>query len=219
DASAGDFLRDVVGGVFAMSWFSPSAKKLRDGGRRAARWLAAVLMSITIVPLVAALSDEAIARHQFPTLSDFETPLETSRWDGNARFSVDRSFARRGKGSLRVEMVPARYSGIFLVYFPGDWRGYRLLAMDVLNPSQEEIVVTCRIHDKLHEEGEQRHEDRFNRTFRLPPGWSDIRIDLGELTRAPAGREMDLGRIRAVGLFAADLQQDRTMYLDSVRLE
>jgi hypothetical protein len=165
------------------------------------------------------LSDETIARYQFPTLSDFETPLETTRWDGDARFSASRSFARHGKASLRVEMGTAQYSGVSLVYFPVDWRGYRFLNMDVLNPSTEEIVVTFRIHDRLHEAGEQRYEDRFNRTFRLPPGWSNIRVDLGELARAPAGREMDLGRIRAVGLFATKLQRSRTIYLDSVRLE
>lgn len=219
DVSAGDVFRDIVGGVTTLSWFAPSAKKPGSGVRRAAGILTAILLIIAGVPLVAAFSDETIARFQFPTLSDFETPLETSRWDGDARFSVSRAVARRGKASLCVEMGTALYSGVSLVHFPGDWRGYRFLTMDVQNPSQEEIVITCRIHDRLHEAGEQRYEDRFNRAFRLPPGWSEIRIDLGEVARAPAGRGMDLGRIRAVMLFAKNLQQRRTIYLDSVRLE
>ena len=221
DVSAGDIFRDIVGAVTTLSWFAPSAKKLGSRVRRAARILTAVLLIFASVPLVAALSDETIARFQFPALSDFETPLETDRWEGigDARFSVSRSLARHGKASLQVEMGTSLYSGVFLVYFQRDWRGYRFLKMDVLNPSPEGIVVTCRIHDRLHEEGEQRYEDRFNRTFRLPPGWSDIRIDLGELARAPEGREMDLAGIRAVGLFATGLQRNRTIYLDSVRLE
>lgn len=219
DASAGDIFRDVVGGVITLSWFAPSAKKLRDGARWAARSLAAILMIITSVPLVAALGDETIARYQFPSLSGFETPLETNRWVGDARFSVSPTVARHGNASLRVELGTGLYSGVSLAYFPGDWRGYRFLNMDVLNPSPEEIVVTVRVHDRLHEGGEQRYEDRFNKTFRLKPGWSDIRIGLGELARAPAGREMDLARIRAVGLFATKLQYGRTIYLDSVRLE
>jgi hypothetical protein len=219
DVSAADFFRDVVGGLITLSWLAPSARKLRGGARWAARGLAAILLILASIPLATALSDEAIARHQFPTLSDFETPLETNRWEGDARYTVSRAVARRGKASLCVEMGTALYSGVSLVYFPGDWRGYRFLTMDVQNPSQEEIVVTCRVHDRLHEAGEQRHEDRFNRTFRLSPGWSEIRIDLGEVARAPAGREMDLGRIRAVMLFAKNLPQRRTIYLDSVRLE
>lgn len=219
DASAGDFFRDITGGMITLSWFGPSARNLRDAARWGARCLAAILMIVVSIPLAAAVSDETIARSQFPTLSDFETPLEANRWDGDARFSVSRSFARHGKASLRVEMDAALYPGVSLVYFPGDWRGYRFLSMEVLNPSPEGISLTCRIHDRLHEEGEQRYDDRFNRTFRLPTGWSNILIDLGEVARAPAGREMDLGRIRSVGLFATKLQHRRTIYLDSVRLE
>ena len=101
-----------------------------------------------------------------------------------------------GYHSSRVGMDTSLYSGITLVHFPRNWRGYRILVLEVFNPSPEGLEVTCRIHDRQHEEGEQRHEDRFNKNFHLRPGWNSIRIDLGEVTRAPVGRTMDLGEIR-----------------------
>lgn len=219
DASLDDILRDIVGGLLALSWIVPSVKNLPPGARRTARGLSASFLLIAFLPLATALGDEMAARSGFPVLSDFETPLERSRWEGGARFEVDSTVARHGKASLRVEMDTSLYSGVSLAYFPGDWRGYRYLAIEVLNPSPDLLEITCRIHDRRHEEGDRRYQDRFNRFYRLPPGWNELRIDLGDVARTPAGRTMDLGEIRSVGLFAMKLPKPRTMYLDSVRLE
>ena len=219
DASLDDFLRDVVGGLLALSWIVPSVKTISRGVRRTARVLSALFLLVACLPLAAALGDEAIARARFPVLSDFETPFELSRWEGDARFSVDSATARHGKASLRVDMDTSLYSGVFLSYFPGNWKGYRFLVLDVLNPSPEVLEITIRIHDRRHEEGEQRYQDRSNTSHRLPAGWNEIRIGLGDVSRAPEGRTMDLGEIRGVGLFAVKLPRPRTIYLDHVRLE
>ena len=219
NASIWDLLRDMVGGAIALSWFSPSSKALPVQVRRAARTVAATLLLITCIPFATAVTDEEIARLQFPVLSDFETPFETSRWDGSARFSVDYSAARHGKASLRVEMDTSLYSGIALVHFPRDWRGYRTLSLEALNPSPQEIDIICRIHDLRHEEGVQRYEDRYNKTLHLRSGWNHFRINLEEVARAPAGRTLDLGTIRVVGIFATRLPTPRTIFLDHIRLE
>ena len=219
DASHWDLLRDVVGGVTALSWFSPASKVLPERLRLAARTIAATLLLVASLPLVAALSEEGIARFQFPVLSDFETPFETCRWEGGARFSLDRSVARHGKASMRVGLDTSLYSGVALVYFPRNWRGFRFLKMDVLNPSPEGVDITCRIHDQRHDEGDQRYEDRYNKVFHLRSGWNEIRVDLGEVAGAPAGRSLDLGTISAVGIFATRLPTPRTIFLDHMRLE
>ena len=219
DASLDDFLRDVVGGLLALSWFVPSLKALPREARRTARAMSALFLLFACLPLATALGDEALARTRFPVLSDFETPFERSRWEGSALFTVDSSMALSGKASLRVDMDTSLYSGVALVYFPKNWKGYRFLVLDVYNPSPDVLEITCRIHDRRHEEGEQRYQDRFNRFFRLPPGWNEIRIDLDDVAKSTAGRTMDLGEIRGVGLFAMKLSSPRTMYLDHVRLE
>lgn len=219
DASTGDLLRDMLGGVVTLSWLSPSSKVLPERLRRTSRTVAATLLVVACLPLSTSLSDEVIARFQFPVLSDFESPFEAGRWDGGARISVDRSVARHGKASLRVELDTSIYSGVALVYFPRNWRGFRFLKMDVLNPSPEGIDIVCRIHDLRHEEGEQRYEDRYNKGFHLRSGWNEIRVDLGAVARAPVGRTLDLGSICGVGIFTARLPAPRTIFLDHIRLE
>jgi hypothetical protein len=205
--------------VIALSWFSLPSKVLPEQLRRVAGTVATTLLLVACLPLTVALIDEEIARIQFPVLSDFETPFETNRWEGDARFSMDRSVARHGKASLRVDMDTSLYSGVALVHFPRNWSGFRILKMDALNPSPEGIDITCRIHDQRHEEGEQRYEDRYNKVFHLRAGWTEIRVDLGEAARAPVGRTMDLGKIRAVGIFASRLTTPRIIFLDHMRLE
>ena len=219
DASLGDLLRDVVGGVLALSWFVPAERALSRGTARLARGLSVFFLIVASLPLAIAITDEGIARAQFPLLADFETPFEQLRWEGNAHVSVDRSVSRHGNASLRVEMDTSLYSGIALVYFPRKWETYRVLRLEVFNPGAKGIEVTCRIHDRRHEEGEQAYGDRFNQGFLLRQGWNELRIDLGKVARAPFGRMMDLGQIRAVGLFATKLSAPRTVFVDYVRLE
>jgi hypothetical protein len=181
--------------------------------------LLASIVLIVFLPLGIALVDEGIARAQFPLLSDFETPFEKNRWEGDALFLIDPSIAYHGKASLRMNMDISMYSGISLVYFPRNWKGFRFFRLEVFNPSPEGIQITCRIHDRRHEEGEQLFEDRFNKGFLIHPGWNDLRIDLNEVATAPMGRMMDLGEIRAVGFFASRLPAPRIIFLDYVRLE
>jgi VanZ family protein len=218
NAGLGDLLRDMAGGVIALSWFAPATNALPRRTRRPTRGLGLICLLVAGLPLATALSDEGIARLQFPALSGFETPFEKSRWEGNARLSVDRAVARHGKASLRVDMDTSPYPGASLVYFPRDWRRYRFLVIEVMNPSPEAIDVTCRIHDRRHEWGRS-YKDRFNKVFRLRQGWNTLAIDLEEVARAPEGRTMDLGEIRQVGLFAARLPAPRTVFVDHVRLE
>ncbi len=220
DASIGDLLRDVLGGLLALAWFIPPTEHLPSAVRRTAKGLSISLLLIALVPLAAAVSDEVAARVQFPLLSDFETPFEKDRWEEQGgRFSVDRSVARHGNASLRLDLGTSLYSGISLVHFPGKWAGYRSLRLSVFNPEPREVAITVRIHDRLHEEGEMRYEDRFQQEFAVRAGWNDLRIDLGEVARAPDGRRMDLDAIRGVGLFATRLPAPRTLFLDFVRLE
>lgn len=219
DASLGDLLRDMGGGVVTLSWFAPSGKILSRKMRCAVRVLSASFLLVACLPLAVAMIDEGIALAQFPLLSDFETPFEKDRWVGGARTTVDHSVPGHGKASLRVDLNTSLYSGIGLVYFPRNWKGYRFLHLDVLNPSPEEIEITCRIHDWRHEEGEQRYEDRFNKGFLLRPGWNGLKVDLSEVASAPISRKMDLGKIRVVGLFAKKLPAPRTIFVDYVRLE
>ena len=82
-----------------------------------------------LLPLGGALFDEALARHRFPIFSDFETPLEITRWVPKERMKIVQDVARNGKMAAKVQLSTEEYSGVSLFYFPHDWRGYRRLPL------------------------------------------------------------------------------------------
>ena len=219
DASAGDGLRDMLGGVLALSWAGQAAAHMKRGWRLALRAASLALLAAALAPLSSAAADEWSARQSFPVLGDFETPFEADRWEGSAAHEIDRSYASRGHASLRVELVPARYSGVALVHAPRDWRGHRYLRFEVFNPGNEALEVYGRIHDREHDRRGRSYRDRFNTGFRLAPGWNALTIDLEQARRAPASRSMDMSDIRGFMLFASGLPAPRTIFLDAVRLE
>jgi hypothetical protein len=152
-------------------------------------------------------------------LADFETCGQIDRWRSHgADLFIDEQARQGGRASLGVALAARPYSGAFLEYFPGDWRGVRSLRFSVCNPDPDPLALTCRIHDQAHAEGAGDFEDRFGREFLFPAGWTAVTIDLEEVAAAPRGRRMDMGRIRGVGLFAADLPRPRTVYIDDLRL-
>ena len=63
------------------------------------------------------------------------------------------------------------------------------------------------------------YADRFNIALTITPGEHRIEIPLETIRLAPHGREMDLGRIRGVGVFAYQLRQPRQVCLSAFRLE
>ncbi len=217
-ADIGDVARDAIGAMTGLFFLIPERRALARVFLRLIQTATGLLIAIQVLPVLVALADEAAARRQFPLLSGFETSFETGRWSGDAGFAVDRRVRLKGEASLRVELSTRKYSGVFLDYFPEDWRGFRFLQFSVYNPDSEELSLICRIHDRAHTEGVQYSEDRFNRAFSLPPGWTTVSVDLADVQTAPARRRMDMGHIRGLGLFAVDLPEPRVVYIDDVRL-
>jgi len=75
----GDVLRDLTGSLIVLV-FGSSIPELRPVSLRLS--LQAVVLSLSLVqlwPVTKSHVDEAIARQQFPLLSDFETPFEIDR--------------------------------------------------------------------------------------------------------------------------------------------
>jgi hypothetical protein len=215
----GDMVRNVIGAQLALAFFSPARKQILNRPLRLFQVALFAAALVQLIPVALALTDECQAARQFPVLADFETPWETSRWGGDAEFTRDRRFTRNGRYSLKVELNTTTYSGVSLNYFPSDWRGFKYLQFDIYNPSDKALKVTCRIHDALHAENELRYNDRFNRSYRLDPGWNAIRISLAEVAAAPRTRSMNLQAIMDFSIFAVRLPQTQTLYLDHVRLQ
>ena len=214
----GDVLRDITGSLVALVFGFPGAGLRPVRLRHFLRITVLVLLLIQLWPLTRSLIDEAIAWHQFPVLSDFETPFEIDRWAGNAGLSVQTMpLISRGK-LLKLSLTTDQYSGAALKYFDGDWASFNTLKISLYNPDASPLKITCRIHDLQHQDGNEEYEDRFNRSYILMQGWNHIEIDLNEVKESPVNRHMDMHRIRGLGLFVTSLHAFRIIYLDNVRL-
>ncbi|MDY6951840.1 MAG: hypothetical protein SWE60_10025 [Thermodesulfobacteriota bacterium] len=172
-----------------------------------------------MAPFAIALTDEQIAREQFPVMADFETPFETDRWTGGAKMGIDRDMARHGTASLIIHLTTAQYSGAGLKYFPGDWSDYSVFRFSVFNPSSAPMKVLCRVHDALHFKKGGKYEDRFNRTLVIDAGWNDIDISLEDIAKAPKNRPMEMSRIQGFGIFTVQLPTPQTINIDYLRLD
>lgn len=214
----GDIVRDLTGSLLVLV-FGRLGARLQPASRRyTLRLIVVMLTLVQSWPLAKSLMDEAIARRQFPLLSGFETPFEMDRWEGDDRLSIDSVMFAPENKVMKIWLTTDQYSGVSLKYFNGDWASARRLQIRLYNPDTYPLQITCRIHDRQHTDGNEEFEDRFNRSYLLTPGWNRIEIDLDEVESSPANRQMDMGHIRGLMLFAASLSKPRILYLDEIRL-
>lgn len=119
----GDVFRDAIGGLVGIFFLLPGRRFIQRKLLLGIQVVVISLVCLQVYPVIVAVSDEFIAREQFPVLSDFETPWEIQRWMGGADFDIDDRVHLGGKHSLRVGLKTDRYSGVSLFYFPHDWGG------------------------------------------------------------------------------------------------
>ncbi|MBD1401297.1 VanZ family protein [Pelovirga terrestris] len=213
-----DVFNDVLGGLLAVLFFAPGRHQLVAPLRHVAQFVLLLVVVWSLIPFSRALADDLISRHQFPLLSGFETPFEQTRWGGKSRRYIDEETVYQGRKALQVELVAGWYPGVFLNFFPADWRGYAALQMYVHHPLPEPLELHLRIHDRHHRVADNLHSDRFNAPVVLNQGWNRIRVALAEVAKAPRERELDLRRVAGVGLFAVSLEAPQMIAIDEVRL-
>ncbi len=215
-ASSSDVARDFMGALLGIVWVS--WKRSSWKGKGGAAIIVGAIMIWNLYPVSIALVDEWQAREDFPLLAGFENSYELSRWGGDATMQRSREQVHQGKFSLRLSLTTATYSGIYFKYFPHDWRGFVSLRLSLYNNDILPLSVTVRVHDRKHEQGQQRYEDRFNRTFVLKHGWNNIKINISDIQNSPRNRKMDLSEIRGLGIFVIRQSEKKVVFLDDVRL-
>ena len=212
-----DLYRNQLGCLtaFALTGSLPLPRK----GKWFLRAVVVCLLFFAVWPLYPALSDERLARNQFPLLADFETSYELSRWIDVHQLQRQQEFVRHGKYGVRVQLSTATYSGTYLFYFLHDWRDYRKLHFSVYNPEDEVLALHCRMHDTLHHEQYGGvFADRFHKRFELQPGWNDLSVSLQEVRTSPATRLMDMAQVEGFGLFVVRQQRAHVLYMDYIYL-
>jgi VanZ family protein len=218
-SSWGDVRLDLLGAAVAVAW--AGLRQARRGVWMPRAVLVGALLTLVIMDLrslAVALVDEHRMRRSFPVLADFSTPFELERWASTFPHSVVPAPDGSAGHVMKVALRPAPYAGFSLRYFEGDWRGFGRLAIRVFNAQPEALDLTCRINDRQHET-DNRFADRYNGRFVLVPGWNNLEVPLATVRAAPAGREMDMGRITGVGCFVAGLREGVEVWVGGVELE
>lgn len=191
-ASGKDLLNDMLGAAFALLLHARAENPARMA-RRGLAVLAAAAAGLAVAPVAIVLAAYVNRMMRAPLLWDSDAVLfaRLSHWQGG------------------------RYPGLVLEEPAPDWRAWRTLEVRLSNPGEEAVPITVRVHDRRHD---RTFADRYNGRFSLDPGSSrTIRIPLGQIAAAPAGRTMDLGNIRGVMVFATAAPQ-RKIEVHSIRL-
>ena len=185
--------------------------------------LAMVLAGVAFIswyPLQAALAYVHRAAN-FPSIAEFRGPRDLAfvKAEG-ASVAIEPlpgPWGRNDDRGLRVRF-DARHSPAVQVVEPtADWRGYSVIAVDLTNPAPREIRLTLRILDEHHDWS---HEDRLNLPLTVPPQTrTTLRVSLQAVEDAPAGRRMDLSRIRNVMLFGRTAAEPSDLYVSRIWLE
>ncbi|MCW8858443.1 MAG: hypothetical protein OQK97_01905 [Deltaproteobacteria bacterium] len=218
EATWQDLGNDVIGSLIGLMFFSQTRTQLPALQLKIIQIPVFILVLWTLFPVGKVLVDDLISWQQFPLLSNFETPLEATRWNGSAKRMLSRQIHFSGQSSLQIDLNTKRYSGIGLKDFPRDWSAYKTISLQIFNPDGEPLKLHFRIHDQSHREHKNAYSDRYNNSFTLHSGWNQLEVSLADVAQAPKNRLLDLSRIAGMGVFVGKLDQPRTIYIDDVKL-
>ncbi len=213
-----DVIRDLIGGLIPLIFVTRFSVDLQKGIRYSLRIILLMFLLYFLSPMFISFIDEVNARNQFPILSDFETPLEISRWSDENEMEEETIIIIQGKSSLKVVLNTEEYAGITLKHFPGDWQGFAKLKFSIYNSLNTPLSLEFRLNDEEHIRHNQSYHDRFNRSYDLRPGWNNLEIDLNEVKNSPGERVMDMSRISSLRIFVNKLNKPVTIYLDNFYL-
>ena len=229
DVSVADFLRDAAGaGAFLLldvAWRSrrsPGTAPLTTRARVGAALAAVGLLAAAAGELIYTVSLYAARDRAFPTLYSLDGSWRERPFivTGGNVLSADQAPERTAAmdvGPLaRLDLKPGLYSGLTFDEPYPDWSGHQRLTFTVVSDLDRPLVLVIRVHDATHD---QRYADRFNRRLTIEPGVNRIAIPIDDIRRAPDRREMDLGRVRGIVIFAYKLERPLHLYLGPMRLE
>jgi len=210
-----DIILNFVGtATFLILSYTPG--RYRKWTRIIGKSFSLIAILIAMSPVFIAIADTWQMQKNFPLINSFETSLEISRWEAKCS-TITRSIqnASDKAHSLKILLDPATYPGASTKYFVCDWRGFTELCFDVFLTGESPIPITVRIDDKDHK---QSFDDRYNGKCILNPGMNHIAIDLEDIRTAPTTRTMDMENIVLICLFSYELKEQRTLYIDNMRL-
>ena len=157
----------------------------------------------------------------FPVLASFERSRETGSWATHeASFALSDKWATDGKQSLAVAMHAGQFPGVAMLWMNSDWTEFRSLKFDIKNTNNTRLTLIVKVQDKQHTQTGFEYDDRFHQKVEVAAdSVATVNVDLNSVKNAPANRTMDMTHINMIDIFAVDIKEPTTFYLDYVRLE
>ncbi|HOY24149.1 MAG TPA: hypothetical protein PK002_13435 [Cellvibrio sp.] len=212
DGNWDDLLRDLSGTCVGLFWLRPPSLSI---------WLGRLVALAFLIPSLSVVFFEAWFQYQamkkFPMIAGFESSIELYGQKPTVELSTQ--FHTQGHKALMLNLTTERYSGISFERLFNNWSGFKQLSVDIYNPSSLPLTMVLRVNDIAHEKTGWVDDDRFNKRFQVNPGWNHLVFTLAEIQKGPAKRLMDLSQISLIVIYAAQLPEARTIYLDNLKLE
>lgn len=218
-----DVLMDACGATIGLCLHAArSAASSRRNHRKMLLAVATVVFALALAPVASSCLAYLQRSRKAPDLFTLET-------------SAGRHFLYASGSSIKPTMVPTewdvgadklallvvpaadgRWPGIMILEPWPDWRTYSQLEIDVINPHYDALTLFLRIDDRAHN---QEFTDRFNRRLDIAPHQRvRIRIPLSAVQQAPATRQLNMGEIANLVLFADSELGAHAFYLCGMRL-
>ena len=218
-ASWSDFLMDLVGiSAGALAFLS---LKIKGMSQFILPFVALTLLLGCFISPFRWLYAEKVRDSVFPIIGDFETPAVNRYFKGSYSASltvVDAPEEWLGNESkvARIDVRPGSWPGIQAFEMQDDWRDYSTLKFQVYNPQAESLRVVLRVNDTNHD---NKHDDRFNRTYDLAPGEHEISVEIDDIIHTRSGRVLNQKRLQNLMVYMNKPTATYTLYFDNFRLE
>ncbi len=219
DSSWSDLFLDTIGaaagGAVFLSFYAKRA--LRIIYLAGASALLTVSLSSPLLWLYAGYQRD----RAFPLIADFENTWLNKFIDTeySASYSIvpaPGDWKENSSNVVKVDFDTGPWPGLISRDVSDDWRNYNYFVFEVFNPQQQELQLVLRINDKHHN---NRHADRFNRTYEIKPGHREIKVAIDDITRGPSTRKMDMEHVFGTMVYMLRPPRPYTLYFDNFRLE
>ncbi|HEY6643505.1 VanZ family protein [Povalibacter sp.] len=222
DPSWYDLRSDIFGAAAFLGVAAAVDLRLRATLRAMWGVVALAVLTVHALPTIQMLRAYQHRTAAFPTLASFAEAIDLyfvqPQWSDIDLVSLPARYADHpGETALHVRLLPGDWPGVDFFEPAPDWRHFRTLALEIVNPTDAMLSLMLRTHDVHHN---NEHSDRFNHTFDVPPQTrTTLRVSLVDIETAPRGRTMDTRRMADFLIFGKSDSAGAEFYLVSVRLD
>jgi hypothetical protein len=193
---------------------------LRGWPRRSIAIVGALLIVAVLHTLFPVAVSYASRAGAFPVVVDLASTWQDPfiEVDG-AELFVGRGpdeWSRRAGRRVALLLFDGTPGGGVTVHEPfKDWSGFAVIQINVFSTAPRPVRVMLRLEDRTRE---QPVDERVDYALRVVPGANDFYIPLEALSTTPSGRQLDMSRIRRIGLYLGEPADPLRIYFHRIRI-